>query len=71
MTTSLSTTDVPVAGPGEGEGNGNWERTMGPTRSSGTRSVYSIGKSKWGRGSGKVNKERDWGTASLIWIKEL
>ena len=33
MTTSLSTTDVPLTGPGEGEGN--WKRTMGPTKSSG------------------------------------
>ena len=71
MPTSLSTTDVPLAGPGEGEENGNWKRTMEPRKNSGTRSVYAIGKRKWGRGSGKANRERVWGTASLNWTKEL
>ena len=54
MTTSLSSTDVPLAGPGEGEGNGNWKRTVRPIKRSATRSVYSIGKRKReGIGEGK------------------
>ena len=64
MTTSLSTSDVPLTGGGEG--NGFWKRTMGPRKNSGTRSVNAIGKRNRERGSGKGNRERDCGTVNLF-----
>ena len=59
MTSSLPTTVVPLAGEEE---NGDWEREMGPRKSSRTRSANAVGK--W-------NPERGWGKETVNGVEEI